>query len=343
MAPTTENRHWLSRKKPHNISQVFAIIRGQVQCLMSNRTIHCKVIRSILGSNSKLKKIFREPMLVFLLLGGLIFVVFQQVSGDALPDRAEIIITKGQINALSIGFEKIYKYSPSDTEMDGLVQNHVREEILYREALAMGLDRGDVIIKRRLSQKMKFLSEDIANLSEPDELELQSFLAKHRQDYRQPTRYSFRQIYFDVDKRGQAAHNDAIALLKTLSGRETDNTELGDWQMINQQFDNETENGIKNALGSQFLNSLQKLPTGSWSGPIRSGFGLHLVYIYQRVEGSTPELDKVRNLVIRDWALQKRKQINESFYETLRKRYDVKVETPDGSTVDYPAMAKATK
>ncbi|GAG18482.1 unnamed protein product, partial [marine sediment metagenome] len=205
-----------------------------------------------------------------------------------------------------MNFEKVWQRSPSDAEMDSLVQNHVREEILYREALAMGLDRGDGIIKRRLRQKMEFFSEDIANLSEPDEFELQSFLAKHMQDYRQPTRYSFRQIYFDTGKRGQAAHNDASALLKTLSKRETGNAELGDRLMIQQQFDNETENRIKNALGSEFLDSLQQLPTGSWSGPIRSGFGLHLVYIDQRVEGSTPRLGKVRNLVRRDWALQKR-------------------------------------
>ena len=290
-----------------------------------------------------MKRIIKEPLLAFLLLGGLIFVVFQQVSDDALPDTAEIVITKGQIKALSIGFEKVWQRSPSDAEMDGLVQNHVREEILYREALAMGLDRGDGIIKRRLRQKMEFLTEDIANLSEPEEQELQSFLAIHEEDYRQPTRYSFRQIYFDAGKRGQAAHKDASVLLKTLSGSETDITELGDRLMIKQQFENETENGIKSALGSEFLNSLQQFPTGSWGGPIRSGFGLHLVYIDQRVEGRSPELDKVRNLVLRDWALQKRKQINEAFYETLRKRYEVKVETLDGSTANYPAMPKVTK
>jgi parvulin-like peptidyl-prolyl isomerase len=290
-----------------------------------------------------LKRIIKEPLLAFLVLGGLIFVVFQQVSDDASPDTAEIVITKGQIKALSIGFEKVWQRSPTETETKDLVQNHVREEILYREALAMGLDRGDGIIKRRLRQKMEFLSEDIANLIEPDDSELQSYLDKHRQDYRQPTRYSFRQIFFDAGKRGQAANDDAGALLKTLSENGTDITELGDRLMIRQSFENETESEIKNTMGSDFLNSLQQLPTGNWSGPIRSGFGLHLVYIDQRIEGSAPQLDKVRNLILRDWALDKRKQINETFYETMRKRYEVKSESPDGSTVNYTETPKTAK
>jgi hypothetical protein len=290
-----------------------------------------------------LKRIIKEPLSAFLVLGGLIFVVFQQVSDDASPDTAEIVITKGQIKALSIGFEKVWQRSPTETETKDLVQNHVREEILYREALAMGLDRGDGIIKRRLRQKMEFLSEDIANLIEPDVSELQSYLDKHRQDYRQPTRYSFHQIFFDAGKRGQAANDDAGALLKTLSENGTDITELGDRLMIRQSFENETESEIKNTMGSDFLNSLQQLPTGNWSGPIRSGFGLHLVYIDQRIEGSAPQLDKVRNLILRDWALDKRKQINETFYETMRKRYEVKLESPDGSTVNYTETPKTTK
>ena len=290
-----------------------------------------------------MKRIIKEPLSAFLVLGGLIFVVFQQVSDDASPDTAEIVITKGQIKALSIGFEKVRQRSPTETETKDLVQNHVREEILYREALAMGLDRGDGIIKRRLRQKMEFLSEDIANLIEPDDSELQSYLDKHRQDYRQPTRYSFRQIFFDAGKRGQAANDDAGALLKTLSENGTDITELGDRLMIKQSFENETESEIKNTLGSDFLSSLQQLPTGNWSGPIRSGFGLHLVYIDQRIEGSAPQLDKVRNLILRDWALDKRKQINETFYETMRKRYEVKLESPDGSTVNYTETPKTAK
>ncbi len=273
-----------------------------------------------------MKKIFREPLVVFLLLGGAMFALFQQVSNDALPDNVEIVVTKGHIQALLVGFEKVWQRSPSAKELDGLIQNYIREEVLYREALAMGLDRDDGIVRRRLRQKMEFISEDLANLDAPEEQELHAYLAAHQEDYRQPTRFSFRQIYFNTSKRGQAAQADAMTLVATLQAQDADVATLGDPLMVKQQFNSETEREIERALGSQFLQSLHETPTGSWQGPITSGFGLHLVRIDERIDGELSKLNDVRELVIRDWASVKRKRTNEAFYETLRKRYKVTVE-----------------
>lgn len=273
-----------------------------------------------------MKKIFKEPLLVFLLLGGAMFVFFQQVSDDSLPDNAEIVVTQGHIQALLLGFEKVWQRSPSAKELDGLIQNYIREEVLYREALAMGLDRDDGIVRRRLRQKMEFISEDLASLDAPDEQQLQSYLTAHQEDYRQPTYFSFRQIYFDTSKRGQAAQADAENLLAKLRIQEADVTILGDSLMLKQQFNSETETEIERALGAQFLQSLRDTPTGSWQGPIESGFGLHLVRIDERINGELPILNDVREMVTRDWASEKRKQTNEAFYESLRKRYKVTVE-----------------
>ncbi len=273
-----------------------------------------------------MKKIFREPLVVFLLLGGAMFALFQQVSNDSLPDNVEIVVTKGHIQALLVGFEKVWQRSPSAKELDGLIQNYIREEVLYREALAMGLDRDDGIVRRRLRQKMEFISEDLANLDAPEEQELHVYLAAHQENYRQPTRFSFRQIYFNTSKRGQAAQADAMTLVATLQAQDADVATLGDPLMVKQQFNSETEREIERALGSQFLQSLRETPTGSWQGPITSGFGLHLVRIDERIDGELFKLNDVRELVIRDWASVKRKQTNEAFYETLRKRYKVTVE-----------------
>lgn len=269
------------------------------------------------------------------------FFVFQQVDDNVVPDNTQIVVTEGRIQALSLGFKKVWQRLPLDKELDGLIQNYVREEVLYREALAMGLDREDTVIKRRLRQKIEFLSEDIANLDEPDEQELQAYLAAHQEDYRQPARYSLRQIYFNPSKRGQAAHADALTLLKTLQAQDADITKLGDFMMVRQQFENETEREIKRALGLVFLNSLRQMPNGSWQGPIRSGFGLHLVRIDQRTDGKASQLSEVRELVIRDWKSNKRKQINEAFYKTLRKRYDVKIEYPEVGNKSEISMLKA--
>jgi hypothetical protein len=276
-----------------------------------------------------MKQIFKEPLLVFLLLGGAMFLLFQQLSNDPMPESAEIVVTEGRIEALSLRFAKVWQRSPNAEELDHLIQNYIREEILYREALAMGLDRDDPIVRRRMRQKMEFISEDLANLNVPEEQELQAYLAAHQKEYRSPSIFSFRQIYFNSSERGRAAHTDAMTLLATLqkpAGKDIDVEMLGDSLMLKQTFRRETERDIARDLGSQFLQSLRNLPTGSWQEPIRSGFGLHLVYIDERIDGKVPALKDVREAVLRDWASVKRKQTNEAFYEALRSRYTVTVE-----------------
>jgi hypothetical protein len=208
-----------------------------------------------------MKQIFKEPLLVFLLLGAAMFLLFQQLSNDVIPDSAEIVVTKGRIEALSLGFAKVWQRSPSTEELDNLIQNYIREEILYREALAMGLDRDDPIVRRRMRQKMEFISEDLANSSMPKDEELQAYLAAHQEEYRLPSHFSFRQIYFNSSERGQVAHTDAMTLLATLkkpAGKDIDVETLGDSLMLKQTFRRETERDIARDLGSQFLQSLRQ-------------------------------------------------------------------------------------
>lgn len=270
------------------------------------------------------------------------FALFQQVSNDYQPDNAEIVVTERQIQSLLLGFEKVWQRSPSKTEVDGLIQKHIREEILYREALAIGLDKDDGIVRRRLSQKMAFISEDLASLDKPEEQELQAFLVAHAEDYRQPSRFSFRHIYLNTSKRGESAQSDAIALLANLKTQDSNATLLGDPLMVKQQFNLETERDIERVLGSQFLQSLNDIPTGSWQGPISSGFGLHLVRVDERIEGKVSQLNEVRDEVVRDLGSEKRDQTNKAFYQNIRKRYTVKVESHSRNNAASESEAKLT-
>jgi hypothetical protein len=290
----------------------------------------------------RIKQAFKEPLFVFLLLGGAMFALFQQVSNDYQPDNAKIVVTERQIQSLLLGFEKVWQRSPSETEVDGLIQNYIREEILYREALAIGLDKDDGIVRRRLSQKMAFISEDLASLDKPEEQELQAFLVAHAEDYRQPSRFSFRHIYLNTSKRGESAQSDAIALLAKLKTQDSNATLLGDPLMVKRQFNLETERDIERVLGSQFLQSLNDIPTGSWQGPISSGFGLHLVRVDERIEGKVSQLNEVRDEVVRDLGSEKRDQTNKAFYQNIRKRYTVKVESHSRISTASESEAKLT-
>lgn len=274
-------------------------------------------------------KILREPLLFFLLFGGALFALFHLVSDDEFGGTErleEIVVTEGRLQALVLGFEKVWQRPPTQIELDNLVEGFIREEVLYREALALGLERDDPIVRRRMRQKIEFLSEDLVGLEEPKDATLQAYLAANQETYRQPSRYSFRQVYLNANERGQSAAADAIEILTQLKAQDTDVDSIGDSIMIPRQFDLATENEIQRVMGQQFLESLQEISVHSWQGPIASGYGLHLVHIDEKIDGEAPGLDQVREAVFRDWSSEKRKETNEAFYQALRKRYKVSVE-----------------
>ncbi len=283
-------------------------------------------------------KILREPLLHFLFLGAVMFGAYQFVadqkfSGNEL--RQEIVVSEGQIDALKLGFEKVWQRLPTQQEMERLLQGHIREEIMYREALAMGLDRNDSIIRRRLQQKLEFLSEDIANLEVPDGEQLEAFLAANPDRFRRQSTFSFRQIYFNTSERGDQTQTDAELMLNELANHFIDEDRIaqaGDrLRMIQDSFQNAREIEIQRELGSEFVQGLNSLPTGSWQGPIESGFGLHLVYIESYHPGVVPPLNEIREVVVSEWNLKKREQMNEAFYTALRENYIITVETDETS------------
>lgn len=264
-------------------------------------------------------------------MAGALFALFQAVGRDGslgLGQADEIVVTAGRVLTLTASFEQLWKRAPTAGELDGLIEEYVREEVLYREALALGLDRDDTIVRRRLGQKMEFLSEDTADLKEASEPELEAFLAANAESYRQDARFSFRQIYFSAHDRGDSAAEDARAMLTQLREHDRDASQLGDSIMVKHRFENASEREVARVLGATFLAAIREAPVGTWLGPVDSGLGLHLVHISERVDGKASELDQVRHRVERDWLTMQRKRANEAFFTELRKRYKVTVRMP---------------
>jgi len=281
-------------------------------------------------------KIFKEPLVHFLVLGACLFALYSWVGGDAPQSELdEIVVTPGRIENLVRGFEKTWHRAPTEQELDGLIQEHVREEIYYREALAMGLDRDDTIVRRRMRQKLEFLSEDIMALPEPSDEELQVYLDEHPDFFRVEAEVTFQHVFLNVDKRGNAASADAELLLDRLRQEEgsLDVSELGDRFMLGNAFEAASEHEIERLFGNRFVAPMLETPIQTWHGPVTSGYGLHLVYISERTESRSPSLDEVREMVIREWTAEKRKELNEAFYERLYERYKITIERPNETNV----------
>jgi hypothetical protein len=273
-----------------------------------------------------LKRWLSEPLLHFLLLGALIFLGYSWTSSD-VQREGEIHVSRGQQEHLLTTFTRTWSRPPTAEEFNKLVDDWIREEIAYREGTRMGLDTDDTIIRRRLRQKLELLAEDVVSVMAPTEDELAAFLDSHQQDYRLEARYTFSQIYFSEDRRGANAKGDALDALSQIEDGSANPLEMGDPLPLPAQFRAEREGAIAAQFGRDFADGLGDLDLARWVGPIRSPFGLHLLYI-QVLEADRPlSLDEVRNEVKRDWENQRRIETIEQLYARLRDQYTVTVES----------------
>ena len=252
---------------------------------------------------------------------------------EAVPDGPaddEILVTRGQQDRLVAAFQTTWKRPPTQREFDGLVDNWIREEIAYREAVEMGLDANDMILRRRLRQKFELVAEDIVSLVEPTTEELEQFLADNATDYSQDAVYSLRQVFFSTDLRADAARHDAEQALSMLQADpQLSNPEtLGDVAALPYRLVGEPETDVSAQFGRDFAAALRAIEPGRWQGPVRSGYGLHLVMIDDFVPGRAPTLEEVERSVRRDWHTRQRDRAIDALYERLRAEYRIKVETP---------------
>jgi len=286
-------------------------------------------------------KLLREPLVHFLLLGAALFLVFNIV-GDSEESRTDtLVVSAGQVAQLSEGFKRTWQRPPTEEELNGLIEDHIREEVYYREAMAMGLDRDDMIVRRRMRQKLEFVTDDLVAAIAPTDEQLETYFNEHPDEFRVSSRVSFRQIYFNTDRRGEQAVRDAESLLTRLNtvGSTIDPTDAGDTLMLPGSFDNLFENDVARHFGTEFATALADVPVGRWTGPVESAYGLHLVMIDERRPGALPAFEKVRDRVQREWEAARRKKATEAFYESLRDRYEVSVERP-ATTEEDPKVAE---
>ena len=278
---------------------------------------------------SRLGRLLREPLVQFLLLGGALFLLYQAVSPvpEAPPNR--IVVDAGQVARLTQRFERIWLRPPTRAELDGLIEDHVIEEILYREALALGLEKNDLVIRRRLRQKMDFLNEDLGAQREPNEAELQAYLNAHADKFAAPPRTSFRHVYLKPESDRAAARARAEALRGHLDAGSVALDEAGDATLLPRTLENASSREIARAFGEPFAAAMEKVPAdGGWHGPLETEYGLHLVNIGARDLGGALPLSAVRPAVEREWAAAQRAAAKAQFYAALRSRYAISVERP---------------
>lgn len=294
----------------------------------------------------RIMKLFKEPLLHFLIIGAGLFLLFgwrannaSMPGGLAGMPTAQILVTQDKIDQMNGQFEKTWQRPPTAEEQKGLVEDIVRNEIYYREALAIGLDRDDEVLKRRLRQKMEFIYEDIASVAEPTDEDLRAFMKKYQEKYLADPQMSFRQVYVSSYKRGKSAEADARQILIQLTKGVSPDT-LGDPTMLEPEVRLSPLWDIIKQFGDEFGKGLLDLEPGVWAGPVRSGFGLHLVFVKERRGGRMPELKEVRETVKRDWMVEKQKELKDAAYAKIKERYDVVFENPKSGAAPLAAADK---
>jgi hypothetical protein len=270
------------------------------------------------------RAVLHEPLLHFLALGGLLFWLFGLTRGPENEGAHQIRVSAAQVEQLAAQFSRTWMRPPTEEELSGLIERHIRSEVFYREALAMGLDQDDPYVRNRLGQKLEFLLDDLSADTEPGDETLAQYLREHAERYRAPARVSFQQVYLNPDRHPRLKDDAEEALAQLRAG--ADPAAFGDVSLLGQAFDDQTRPEIARQFGDAFAQSLLDLEQGQWLGPIPSGLGAHLVRVFDRQPARLPTLDEVRPQVLRDWQDERRRQQKEQAYARLRQRYEITVE-----------------
>jgi hypothetical protein len=282
-----------------------------------------------------MRRLLGEPLLHFLVFGALLFALYAAVNRDAPGAPDEIVVDRARAENLAAQFERVWQRPPTAEELHGLVDGFVREEVLYREGIALGLDRDDPVVRRRVGQKMSFLADAQAP-AEASDTELQAWLDAHEGEYRVEPRTSLRQVYFDPARRGARLDADLAAARGALAAER--GAEPGDATLLPATLDSASTSELARGFGEEFAEAVSALPVGGWHGPVASSYGVHLVEVRAREPGRTPALAEVRAAVERDLLRARADETGEAFYRALRQRYTVRIEA---APVTADARARA--
>ena len=274
-----------------------------------------------------IRRVWREPLLHFLLIGAALFVFYEQTreQGSEAPNR--ILVNRGQVEQLAANFKRTWMRPATEAELTGLIENYVRDEVFYREALAMGLDQSDPVVRQRMRSKLEFILEDLSSTEVADEV-LLAYLQEHPDKFRTQPQVSFQQVYLSADRRTDPVA-EAETVLASLKGGAAPES-LGDPTLVPYAFTLATQAEIERSLGESFGREVVELaPSDDWVGPVFSAYGGHLVRVSERVDARLPDLSEIRELVEREYVVERRNEIKDLAYAKLREGYDVTIEADE--------------
>ena len=274
--------------------------------------------------------LLREPLVHFLFIGAAIYLLYGVFAEPSLEEVDNTItVSVGEIEWMQTSWQKRWNRPPTAKELDGMIQQYIRETVLYREALTMGLNKHDQVIRRRLAQKLEFLAKDLVALTPATDEELQAYFDEHQDRYQAPARFTFTQVFIDPDKRGDATLDDAKKIKATLMAKADavgNVAALGDEFMLQGYYPEKDQAEIQKQFGSGFAESLVKLSPGQWHGPVLSGYGVHLVYVYSYEKSPPAVFADVQAAVLENWQFEQREQFNADFLENLKSRYEIVID-----------------
>jgi hypothetical protein len=276
-----------------------------------------------------LARLLREPLLHFLLVGGVLFAIFGRGGANTAGGDRQIVVSAADIDRLAAGFSRTWHRAPAADELQAQIQDYIREEVLYRTALALGLEKDDTIIRRRLRQKMEFLFEDM--VPQPQEPELRAYFQAHAEKFRTQPLISFRQVFVSTS-RGRTAETDAQQILARLVADAPGVADEGDTLTLGEGFSLTPLDRIAAMFGEDFAHGLAQAVRGRWVGPLRSAYGLHLVLVTEAEPAALPPFAQVRPAVEREWFAERRAAVQAAQYQGLRSGYRVIVQEPPAAT-----------
>ncbi|MEZ0150774.1 MAG: peptidyl-prolyl cis-trans isomerase [Candidatus Reddybacter sp.] len=277
---------------------------------------------------SKLPALLYEPLLHFLVLGAALFIVFGLLNDADTASDKRIVITQVDLDGLAARWLKSRDRPPSAEEQEQQLEYFIRQQVLAREAVALGLDKDDAVVRNRLAKKMQYLFNDLSFIPEPSDGELNAYLNQHAVNFTEPAGISFQQIFFDSKLRNHIAIKDAAHLINQLRATQgvIDTINFGDRSLLPSEFKGGRESQVAGIFGSVFAKKVFLLPVNSWQGPVESEYGAHLVYILARTDARLPPLNKIRERVTREWQRTKQHAANEAFYQSLYQAYEIVVD-----------------
>ena len=280
-----------------------------------------------------LRMFVREPLFQFFLLGGLIYAAYLHFNLHFEDPDKHILISSQRIDQLSAGFASVWKRKPTEEELQTLIKSDIREEVYYRDALALSLDENDAVVRRRLRQKIEFASDVAASNYEPTADELNAYFVANNKTYQRPPQLTFEQVYLG---NSPAPQKVAQTLDVIHASPKKVSTTLRKHTFLPAQLNNATQKAVDATFGTGFFTKIMKLPRGQWHGPVKSGYGLHLVKVLKRIPAQTPALNEIRDRVRKDWRVETTDLHRERDYADRRKRYSVEVDWPNKQYVERP-------